>query len=214
MKKIARNKRIGIPSIIVYLDQIKEVNEILQSSYEDIDVSFVNKDDGNEYKLQNIDELQGVKAKRIEFYATNSNAEDARMFSLHLSNNGRISISEDCMKSQGVASEILKVLTKHKRLFHTFLDSWKFVLLWGGVLALQFNAYKSSTSTVEQALAKFSLILVFLTFVLVVGFLKSIIFRLDYLQPSFWQRNKDKLIISVINLIAGAIIYAVINSFR
>lgn len=200
MKKIKKSKSKKYEVLRLYKDDLEKIDTIFKENYKDYEIIV------DEYKLDNISEISKIKKRETTDFSISAYPP---YISLDISKkSAKLYISdEDDLKLCGIFSKIDNILRKRISLFSVFTIPWIFypvqiillIILWV-VPIKRFNIPKS-------------FMLSFFIFVVIWNFgafwFKLIKHSLIYLledshsKLNFFQRNKDKVIISIISAIIG-----------
>lgn len=208
MEKVEKYYLKQYPILRIFKQDIKEITNIFKQNYEKIQIIA----DG--YKLNDITELDNINKKEITDFSISSENH----LSLSLSNDSAhlyLRNDEDT-KARGIASRIDTILSKRvnrnlKLLTSFWMSMFVSVLFLFVYLAFPFN---------ENGILKVAIIVFFIIIYLYwikwsekVTFKNyCLIYLYDSSPPSFFERNKDKIILNIIFLILGALITSWIKS--
>ncbi|GAG74915.1 unnamed protein product [marine sediment metagenome] len=204
MKKIKKSKSKDYPVLRLYKDDLEKIETIFKENYEDYEIII------DEYRLENISDISKIKKRETTNFSIKAHfpyihldiSKDSA--SLHISD-------EDDLKLLGMFSKIDEILSKRISLLSVFTIPWIYfsvqLILW-----IIFWGFPIERFNIPKLLFMGSFLILIVIWVLGSFWLKFKKHSLIYLSEdshsklNFFQRNKDKIIISIISAIIGAII--------
>lgn len=201
MKKKKRNFRKTISKIKnVYLDDIEYILDVLKTKVSKVTLTV------DDYELESIEEIKDWKKgkpRNIEFNGSAGTSSSWFYFSLDINENGiALYSSNDDADSLGMFEKIKSHFENRRRLIGVSDGTMKLLIFLAFLFSI--NAVVDKKYYVFLALIT-SAILFFLILKMDL-FNTKIIFKYKGDDLSFWQRNAEKIFLSAISAILGAVL--------
>ncbi|MCK4738756.1 MAG: hypothetical protein KAT46_02300 [Deltaproteobacteria bacterium] len=206
MEKRSERMHLYFSPATVHFDQLEEIYIILQKYFDKIEMSFKKADgDKGEYSIDSLAEIENVKIKSVEFrawFASKGRLGDGIDVNLGGFFTG-IFYKDSCEKAMICAPQVEKILSRHPRLLYKFVHSF---------ISSGFVMYPvvgmSVILTMSDLVYGWVFLLIGMFYILLAlnKLDEKIIFLCSRDKKSFWEKNKDQVILSTISALVGGLI--------
>jgi len=205
MKKIQKPLSKELPPVKIYLDDLKQIYEILKEKVKSIEITT------EDYEVDDINQLKNLDSKKLNYLSME--CSDPHITIEFDSSSASIYFAEDSTYNRGILSEIEEILTKRRVFLGRFLASnWAFGLN-GMFVGFFFFAMVSiirsnfmSAGWLFLALLLLFCILMVLQFRFALRGYSTIVLSERRELVSFWKRNSDQILVAIIAAIIGSLI--------
>jgi len=200
MKKKKERIYKKLPPSKLYISDVKKIVDILNQLSDRIKIET------EEFELESVDELNDLEDEYL--YNFGISCYDPYI-KIEMRRHGIDIFAEGDLETKGAVTKILEIFSKRKRLTRIFESNWYFVIqiivpVIVGVLASIFIPKPYSIYVF------ISLLSIFLVSSLILGYYSvkkyTIIVLKAKKEDSFWKRNKDLVIISLVCTTAGTLL--------
>lgn len=183
----------SISYLRVYIDDIEKFYALLNEISTNVEFEL------GDYKIENVAEISQIHDEKITDFKIIS--KDPYIVIDYSDLGARIYVSNPDASQELVINKIEKILIERRNGFFSFIDkNYTYFSVFAGILVFVTLLIQSHFS---QIAALIITVMFFLSVVFITGRKSSIImsYKKDY--PSFFSRNKDDILISIIFLILG-----------
>ena len=206
MEKVKKNLLKNYPILRLYKSDLEKIFKLFKDHYPEIEIVA----DG--FKLDDFSELSKINKQEIfDFEISAHNPFLSVDFSR---NSARIYLSdEDDIKLRGLADKIADILSERKSYLRFFANPWtpNLICLIGFILIF------SLSKEVKTPLYLFPFYILFIGLwyfwgIKIATKKHSLIYLYDYSSaPSFFKRNKDRILLAILSAAIGGIITLIIS---
>lgn len=199
MEKIIDPIRIKLPPLRLYLDQLREVYDVLSIH---CDKPIIIQTCG--YRITDLDELENLPDEQTNELYISSNIPNLQ---IKLAQNyGEIYSSESSLEVEGLLSRIEKILLHGKTRYPISpFNNW-LPFLFGLSLCLGIIFRYQNFVIISIIILLVNFLWAILDFNFVNKPVNTIIFKSRKDSPNFWKRNKDDILKLVLGIIIGSFI--------
>lgn len=204
-KTKADDMYISGPSVILYNDDIEEIVDVLKAACTKVTI------EDDEYEYASLEELKQQRGKKIKKLTITGHSPYI-ILKVKRAKFASSLYAEGTEESIIPYTKIKAVLERRKRrVLHFFFNWYSYFVLSGIVTVLTYIISRirpDLASTWISHVAQVIIIVVILAFVMSVGMggFSLIVLNKQHEQESFWDRNKDVVIVGIIMAIIGSLL--------